>query len=55
MPALVAMAQAHCPVDTPRAVNMPQRRLPRSEFRIVSAVSCPGVTMTSAAIPMNAA
>src|SRR5213593_4259536 len=37
------------------AVRNPLRRPPRSEFRIVSAVSCPGVTITSSETPTKAA
>jgi hypothetical protein len=36
-------------------VNAAARRPPSSAFRIVNAVSCPGVTITSAEIPRNAA
>ena len=36
------------PAETPSAVNTPARRPPSSVFRIVSAVSWPGVTITSA-------
>ena len=48
IPAAVANVQTACPLETPIAVKTPARRVPRSEFRIVSAVSGPGVTITIA-------
>src|SRR5262249_764296 len=54
-PRLVSSVHAHCPVDTPTAVRTPLRRPPASVFRIVNAVSCPGVTITTIATPRNAA
>ena len=55
IPAAVASVQIACPLETPTAVNTPARRPPRSEFRIVSAVSGPGVTITIAETPRKAA
>lgn len=46
-PALVASAQTAWPVATPSAVKTPLRRPPTSVLLIVSAVSGPGVTITS--------
>jgi hypothetical protein len=43
------------PAETPSAVRIPARRPPSSELRIVSAVSCPGVTMTTIEMAANAA
>jgi hypothetical protein len=54
-PTLEASAQTACPTETPTAVRMPPRRPPSSEFRIVRAVSCPGLTMTRSEIPTKAA
>src|SRR5690242_19171141 len=54
MPALAASAQIAWPTATPPAVRMPLPRPPKSVFRIVSAVSWPGVTMTTAETPRNA-
>jgi hypothetical protein len=54
-PAADASAQSAWPADTPSAVKSAARRPPSSAFRIVSAVSWPGVTITSAEIPRNAA
>src|SRR5438105_2114827 len=53
-PADVATVQAAWPVDTPTAVATPVARLPRSVLRMVSAVSWPGVQMTSSDTPRNA-
>ena len=53
-PALVAMVQVAWPTDTPAAVATPARRPPSSVFRIVSAVSCPGVQITSSDTPKKA-
>ena len=52
---LVASAHTAWPEETPSAVNTPARRPPSSEFRIVSAVSWPGVTITSAETARKAA
>src|SRR5262249_46887997 len=46
-PTLVATAQTRWPVETPSAVPMPAARPPRTVFRIVSAVSGPGATITT--------
>ena len=54
-PALAATAHVTCPLTTPSAVKTPPRRPPASVFRIVSAVSRPGVTMTRSETPRNAA
>ena len=54
-PALAASAHVSCPLTTPSAVKTPPRRPPASAFRIVSAVSWPGVTMTRSETPRNAA
>jgi hypothetical protein len=54
MPALVASVHAACPTATPKAVKIPLRRPPSSVFRIVNAVSGPGVTITRRATPRNA-
>ena len=54
MPALAASVQTAWPVETPSAVRTPVRRPPASVFLIVSAVSWPGVTITSAETPRNA-
>src|SRR5689334_18793967 len=54
MPALAASAQIAWPTATPPAVRMPLPRPPKSVFRIVRAVSWPGVTMTTAETPRNA-
>src|SRR4051794_35263597 len=54
MPTLVATVHIVCPADTPTAVKSPATRPPRSVLRIVSAVSWPGVTITSADTPRNA-
>jgi len=43
------------PDTIPAAVATPATRPPSSVFRIVSAVSWPGVTMTRIEIPMKAA
>ena len=51
---LVASAQIAWPVETPAAVRMPLRRPPSRVFRIVRAVSCPGVTITTAETPRKA-
>src|SRR5215510_5346231 len=53
-PALVATVQVACPAATPNAVASPARRAPASVFRMVSAVSWPGVQMTSSETPRNA-
>jgi hypothetical protein len=52
---LAATVQHAWPAATPPAVAMPAGRPPSIVFRIVSAVSWPGVTMTSTAIPRKAA
>ena len=54
MPALAASVHTAWPVETPSAVSTPARRPPSSVLRIVSAVSWPGVTITSAETPRNA-
>ena len=54
MPALAASVHTACPVETPSAVSTPARRPPASVFLIVSAVSWPGVTITSAETPRKA-
>src|SRR5215207_2897115 len=54
MPTLAAMVHTAWPSTTPSAVAAPHARPPRSALRTVSAVSGPGVTMTSAATPTNA-
>src|SRR5919204_1588435 len=54
-PALVVSAHVTWPLLTPHAVKTPARLPPTSVLRIVSAVSCPGVTMTSTETPRNAA
>ena len=53
-PALAASAHTAWPQTTPAAVRMPAGRPPASVLRSVSAVSWPGVAMTTAATPMNA-
>ena len=55
MPALAASVQTACPQNTPRAVNSPPRRPPPRTPLIVTAVSGPGVTITSTDTPANAA
>ena len=55
IPAAVASVQAACPPETPTAVKIPARLPPSSVFRIVSAVSGPGVMITIAETPRNAA
>jgi hypothetical protein len=54
IPALAASVQQAWPDETPTAVKIPARRPPSSVFRIVNAVSWPGVTMTSAETPRKA-
>ena len=54
-PALAAIVQSAWPSATPAAVATPSRRPPASVFRIVSAVSCPGVQITTAETATNAA
>src|ERR671936_1492160 len=54
-PALVASAHVTWPLLTPQAVKTPARLPPASVLRIVSAVSCPGVTITNTETPRNAA
>src|SRR5919204_2580418 len=54
-PALVVSAHVTWPLLTPHAVKTPARLPPMSVLRIVSAVSCPGVTMTSTETPRKAA
>ena len=54
MPMLVASAQIACPVAIPSAVKMPPARPPSSVLRTVTAVSGPGVTMTSTEMPRKA-
>src|SRR5919109_310070 len=49
MPALAATVHTACPLATPSAVKTPPLRPPASALRIVSAVSCPGVTITTTA------
>src|SRR5438445_12510022 len=53
-PGLVASVHAAWPAETPKAVATPVRRSPSRVFRIVSAVSCPGVQMTRRETPRNA-
>ena len=53
-PTAAANAQIAWPAETPKAVRIPARRPPASVFRIVSAVSCPGVTISSTATPRKA-
>jgi hypothetical protein len=55
MPTLAASVQTACPLHTPSAVASPARRPPRSVLRIVSAVSGPGVTITTTDNARNAA
>lgn len=50
-PRLVANAQIDRPVATPNAVSKPPARPPSKVLRMVSAVSGPGVQITSAATP----
>src|SRR4051812_14536611 len=52
-PTAVQIAQVACPAATPTAVRKPLRRPPRSALRIVSAVSGPGVTITTAETARN--
>jgi hypothetical protein len=54
-PALAASAHTSCPLTTPAAVAIPQLRPPSSVLRMVSAVSWPGVTITTAETPRKAA
>ena len=54
-PALETTAQTTCPLTTPTAVQTPRRRPPSSVFRIVRAVSCPGVRITVSETPRKAA
>ena len=54
IPAAVARVQIAWPLETPSAVKIPARRPPMSVFRIVSAVSGPGVAITIAETPRNA-
>ena len=54
-PALAATVHVARPSATPAAVAIPLRRPPESVFRIVSAVSCPGVQMTTTDTATNAA
>jgi hypothetical protein len=54
MPRLVAKAQTAWPTETPSAVKMPPARPPSRVLRTVTAVSGPGVMMTSADTPRNA-
>ena len=53
-PALAATAHTAWPSTTPHAVRTPARRPPPSVLRTVSAVSWPGVTITTIATPRNA-
>ena len=46
-PALAARVHVASPSATPPAVAIPPRRPPETVFRIVRAVSCPGVQMTT--------
>jgi hypothetical protein len=55
MPTLAATVQAAIPQTMPAVVRRPATRPPNSVFRTISAVSGPGVQMTTAAIPMKAA
>jgi hypothetical protein len=55
IPVAVASVQAAWPADTPSAVQIPGLRPPMSVFRIVSAVSGPGVTIMIAETARNAA
>ena len=54
MPTLAASVQTSWPVLTPSAVKIPARRVPSREFRTVSAVSGPGVQMTTSATARKA-
>src|SRR5947209_7420580 len=54
-PAAVAKVHAACPSATPAAVKTPARRPEASTLRIVSAVSWPGVTITSVETARNSA
>src|SRR4029453_2726805 len=51
---LAGSAQTAWPVEIPSAVRMPARRPPSSVLRTVTAVSGPGVMMTTADTPRNA-
>src|SRR5262245_34154527 len=53
-PMLVASAHTAWPADTPNAVAMPAARPPDIVERIVRAVSCPGVTITTSDTPTKA-
>ena len=53
-PAALATDQIASPVETPTAVPIPASRPPEIVLRIVSAVSGPGVQMTTTASPTNA-
>src|SRR5436190_20504387 len=53
-PALVAAVHVAWPAATPAAVATPERRPPARVLRIVSAVSWPGVQMTSSDTPRKA-
>src|SRR6185312_1932030 len=53
-PNAAASVQPACPIATPAAVATPACRPPWSVFRIVSAVSWPGVMITTAEVPRNA-
>src|SRR3989442_6384710 len=54
-PALAPPAHVSWPLTTPSAVSTPPRRPAVSVFRIVRAVSWPGVTITTSDTPRNAA
>ncbi len=55
MPAAAASVQKAMPVTMPAAVRTPFTRPPTSVLRTMSAVSGPGVQITTAEIPMKAA
>jgi hypothetical protein len=54
IPALAASAQIASPLETPSAVNTPPRNPPAIAERTVTAVSGPGVVITSSERPMKA-
>src|SRR5688572_10478265 len=54
MPTLAATVHTSCPAATPAAVRTPPRRPPTIELRMVSAVSGPGVHITTAQTPKKA-
>ena len=51
MPMLAAIVQTSCPKAIPAAVSTPPRGPPMIELRMVSAVSGPGVQITTAQTP----